>query len=208
MNGPRGIEESKDPKQQSYIGVWDRIWVGRSSDEQHLLALKASDYLNDDEDIKTVEDWGSGACFLAKYLRPDIEYTPIDAATNIESKFTVNVVDLVDYKSSVDGIFLKHVLEHNYAWEKIFRNFLSSFKRRGVVVIFTPFSGDVDDRVITCTYESQNDKKESVRIPDISLSREKFDNIVKEYPGVSYTEQTIKWDSPYKIENILNFTRA
>jgi hypothetical protein len=48
------------------------------------------------------------------------------------------VVDLVAYRSTVPGIFLRHVLEHNEAWVQLLDNALASFTERMVLILFTP----------------------------------------------------------------------
>jgi hypothetical protein len=37
------------------------------------------------------------------------------------------VVDLAHYRSNVPGIFMRHILEHNYEWARILDNALASF---------------------------------------------------------------------------------
>ena len=48
-------------------------------------------------------------------------------------------LDLADYISTPDGIFMHHVLEHDLRWRIILRNALTSFRRRMVLVVHTPF---------------------------------------------------------------------
>jgi hypothetical protein len=84
----------------------------------------------------TVEDWGCGYgtfrdhCTAQRYIGVDGSLSP--AADRL--------VDLLTYRSSVEGILLRHVLEHNpTGWDHILRNAVESFSKRLVLVIFTPF---------------------------------------------------------------------
>jgi hypothetical protein len=63
------------------------------------------------EDCTIVEDWGVGAGGFKKY-RPDA--IGIDGS---QTPFADKIVDLVNYRSNVDGIFMRHVLER---WARLF----------------------------------------------------------------------------------------
>jgi hypothetical protein len=82
-----------------------------------------------------VEDWGCGACYARNFLN-ETSYFGIDGSP---SPWTNLVEDLVSYRSETPGIFMRHVLEHNWKWSKILDNAISSFQRRMVLIIFTPF---------------------------------------------------------------------
>src|SRR5919109_3839778 len=81
-----------------------------------------------------VEDWGCGAGWLRTLLPPD-RYRGLDGTA---SPFCDAVVDLVTYRSTVPGVLLRHVLEHNYAWAQILDNALASFTERMALILFTP----------------------------------------------------------------------
>lgn len=95
------------------------------------------------EDCKEVEDWGCGyGTFRSYCLSP--KYTGIDGS---ESPGADYVRDLRNYTSDVQGIFLRHVLEHNpTGWRQILLNALQSFSNKMVLAIYTPF-GDVTRNV-------------------------------------------------------------
>jgi hypothetical protein len=81
-----------------------------------------------------IEDWGCGAGWLRTVLPPD-RYRGLDGTA---SPGCDAVVDLVTYRSTVHGVFLRHVLEHNEAWARILDNALASFIDRMVLILFTP----------------------------------------------------------------------
>src|SRR5262249_21544228 len=88
------------------------------------------------EDCAVVEDWGVGAGGFKRY-RPDA--IGIDGS---KTPFADKIVDLVSYRSNVDGIFIRHVLEHNYDWPRILDNPLHSAKKV-CVLFFVPFSTEL-----------------------------------------------------------------
>ena len=134
-----------------------------------------------------VEDWGSGTGAFKRihkggYLGIDGSITP----------FVDKLVDLRNYTSSVDGIMMRHVLEHNYEWEKVLDRAISSFKRRFCLVIFTPFS--------THTKVIAQNKKHGVDVPDISFSKK---DIEKHFKDLKWKlTENIKTKTGYGVEHI------
>jgi hypothetical protein len=96
------------------------------------------------DDCETVEDWGCGTAWAKRYRTG--AYVGIDMAP----KFADIVVNLSDYTSDVDGIFMRSVLEHNLEWEPILRNAVASFRKRLVLILFTPMQDET--RVLNETY--------------------------------------------------------
>ena len=94
-------------------------------------------------DCREVEDWGCGFGTFRRFcLSPT--YIGIDGS---ESAAADLVIDLRKYTSDVEGILLRHVLEHNpIGWRQIFLNAIQSFSKKMVLVIYTPF-GDVTQNV-------------------------------------------------------------
>lgn len=86
------------------------------------------------KDCGLVEDWGCGPAYSKKYrVGP---YRGIDGTEG----FCDVVADLATYTSSPDGIFMRHVLDHNEDWRPILLNALSSFKERMSLIFFTPWA--------------------------------------------------------------------
>lgn len=85
-----------------------------------------------------VEDWGSGLSFGRQYITRS-RYVGIDGST--KNPFADVHADLRTYTSQADGIFIRHVLEHNTEWRRILQNAVDSFRSRLVLVFFTPFGG-------------------------------------------------------------------
>jgi hypothetical protein len=99
-----------------------------------LTYVKAARFLGG---LAAVEDWGCGGAWFRNFLPDTIRYKGIDADGSAEPD---EIADLARYTSHVDGILLRHVLEHNPAWEAILANALRSFTRRLVLVLSTPFA--------------------------------------------------------------------
>jgi hypothetical protein len=139
-----------------------------------------------------IEDWGCGAggfksLFnkdnLHKYIGVDGSITPF---SNIKA-------DLTNYTSEVDGIYMRHVLEHNYEWKLILENACKSFTKKMCLILFTPFSNQ--------TNEIAHNLKHGVDVPDLSFDKNELIAIFKKY-NISYDLLTIQSDTGYNIEHI------
>jgi len=83
-----------------------------------------------------IEDWGCGESKFKKYIEKNhIEYIGID--NSIESNTNIKA-DLCQYTSSVDGIFMRDVLEHNSEWKKILQNACKSFNKKMCLIFLKP----------------------------------------------------------------------
>jgi hypothetical protein len=150
------IREGENPG--TNLGRWDgrhaaleRIEPYGDSESYRIGA----EYLRD---CVTVEDWGCGKGWFSKFRTHG--YVGIDGS---RSPFASQVADLVEYSSSVDGIFMRHVLEHNYDWKRILHNALRSFRSRMVLVIYTPWSTGETKEIVFI---------ERVGVPEISFNRD------------------------------------
>jgi hypothetical protein len=68
-------------------------------------------------DIDTIEDWGCGSGGFRRFWTKN--YIGIDGSN---TPFADRIEDLCTYKSDVDGILIRHILEHNVLWEDILKN--------------------------------------------------------------------------------------
>lgn len=84
----------------------------------------------------TVEDWGCGPAYSKRYRKGT--YLGLDGTAG----FCDRVVDLRTYRSSVPGIFMRHVLEHNHDWKQIIEGALASFTERMSLIFFTPWQSE------------------------------------------------------------------
>lgn len=151
-----------------------------------------SDFLSD---CLTVEDWGVGGGgflrFLPTAIGVDGSDTPFASKKNI---------DLCTYTSDVEGIHMRHVLEHNYGWEKILDNLLRSASKKICLTFFINLSDDD-------TKELAHNLKHGVDVPDLSISKVKFDNILSKYKVKSVEIINLKTDTSYKNEIVYKITK-
>jgi SAM-dependent methyltransferase len=136
-----------------------------------------------------IEDWGCGTAYAKQFVQASA-YVGIDGS---ESRFVDKVADLQIYRSQADCIFMRHVLEHNYGWRLILENAVRSFRKRMVLVLFTPFAED--EKKI-----GDNDG-----IPDLSLRRE---DVMAFLGGLSVTEESLKSETQYGEEHIFYIGRS
>jgi hypothetical protein len=117
-------------------------------------------------DCARVEDWGCGTGWL-RTLVPAQRYWGVDGTA---SPFADAVVDLAVYRSQVEGVFMRHVLEHNHDWQQVLDNAVASFTQRMVLILFTPMVertrawqelagvGGVDVPVISFAHQELTDR--------------------------------------------------
>lgn len=169
------------------LGRWDQWYKGRKkqgsfrygSTETYKLA---ADFL---KGLDT-EDWG---CGMGAYRRVhEGKYFGLDGSL---TPYVDLVVDLTKYHSNVDGIIMRHVLEHNYDWEKILANAIASFNKRFCLIIFTPFVEE--------THEIANNKIHGVDAPDIAFRKE---DIEKFFKGLKWNRSQVRSTAHYGHENI------
>jgi hypothetical protein len=120
----------------SNVGKWNRWYSGLRKGEPQAYGDTSTYQLGADwlKDCVFVEDWGCGKGWFSRFI-PAVKYRGIDGS---HSPFAENIVDLVNYQSDVPGIFMRHVIEHNYEWKSLLTNALNSFSDRMVLVLFTP----------------------------------------------------------------------
>lgn len=142
---------------------------------------KAMNFLSD---CATVEDWGCGTAYARNFLKTQ-KYIGVD---NSPSKFCDIVTNLTTYKSNVEGILIRHVLEHNFEWKKILDNALNSCQKKMVLVVFTPFSE-----------VTKQGADNGHNIPDLFFRKE---DLTDRWTGVSFTEECLVTHTQYGVEHI------
>lgn len=141
---------------------------------------------------EVVEDWGCGAGWFKQFCKTI--YIGIDGSN---TPFANKKVDLVTYHSRVDGIFMRHVLEHNHEWQSILENALRSFEKRMCLILFTPLS---DETHVIATNPGY------ANVPDISFSMNELETIFRKH-NVNYTHETFITETQYKTETIIYLER-
>lgn len=82
-----------------------------------------------------VEDWGGAHGHFARYLSASVTYRCVDGTVQCTDQV---LADLATYRSTPEGILLRHVVDMTVHWSAVLVNALASFRRRMVVITFTP----------------------------------------------------------------------
>lgn len=83
-----------------------------------------------------VEDWGCALAYAKRYCKG--EYVGVDGTPGAADV----VADLSTYRSESLGIYMRHVLEHNYDWRDILTNALESFTEKMTLVFYRPLKSE------------------------------------------------------------------
>jgi len=183
------MEQQHDPK--SNVGKWNDWYADLHSDGMGAFRYggtvtyrMAAAFM---ADVAEVEDWGCGAGgFQTVMPRPlhRCRWKP-DAVAD-------RIVDLCEYSSNVEGIVMRHVLEHNEDWQRILNRALRSFTRKFCLILFTPFS--------ETTHQIAYNAQHGVDVPDISFRRS---DIEDRMVGLRWELfESIPTESGYGIEHV------
>lgn len=190
LNKIKSAMSGTTQKTESNVGKWKKNYEGLSEIKTYADETSyrlAADFL---ADVAPVEDWGCGSGGFRLFCKS--EYIGVDGTKN---PFVDKVVDLATYTTEAEGILLRHVLEHNPAWEKILANALSSFGKKLCIAVFTPFAEET--KVIK--YYKKMD------VVDISFNR---DDLIRHFEPFKWTsEEDLKTDSQYGIEHVFYLER-
>lgn len=149
---------------------------------------KAADFIGELD----VQDWGCGAAGFKRVYKGH-HYIGIDGTKN---PFVDVVVDLRYFVSKVDGIVMRHVLEHNYDWRKVLENALVSFDKKFCLMIFTPFQDE--------TKEIAHNAKDGVDVPDIGFKQSDIEDYLAPF---KWWMETIDSHVHYRKEYIYYIER-
>lgn len=178
---------------QSNAGKWNRWYAMLGQEPEPYAATKTYEigarWLGTCE---TVEDWGCGKGWLTTLIEPG-RYRGIDGS---ESPFADEVVDLVSYRSEVPGIFMRHVIEHDFRWAQILDNALASFTQRMVLILFTPLG----DRTRDIEWEKDPG------VPNISFKLVDITDRI-DAANATWAVQTIESPSKFGVETIIQIGR-
>lgn len=171
------------------LGLWD--YSKASPDQKYgdddVTYEKAMTFLSD---CPLVEDWGCGFGYAKKFCKTT--YRGIDGS---KGPVTDVIADLREYKSEADGILLRHVLEHNHGWKKVLDNAIGSFKKKLVIILFTPLQPTT--RVLTINRGYHN-------VPDIGFQKE---DILGPLNGLQVKEEVLRTRTQYGLEFVFYVSR-
>lgn len=174
----------------SNVGRWDRVYslvTERRPYGDDTTYRLGADHL---APCSLVEDWGCGMGWMREHIGPD-RYRGIDGS---QTPYADEVVDLATYRSQVPGVFLRHVLEHDYRWAQILDNAAASATERLVVVLFTPLA--------ETTHKIGGSSDPDV--PDIAFRLGDMLDLLDEFDVTVSHHET---DTQYRVETMLACTR-
>jgi hypothetical protein len=142
------------------------------------------------KNCKTVEDWGCGKGWFSTFVKPD-RYRGIDGS---KTPFANEVVDLTQYHSQVEGIFMRHVLEHDFRWAEILDNALESFTKRMFLVLFTPLADTTGDIEF----------EDPPGVPNIAF---RLSDLTDRMDGLEVEHETFASETKYDTETVFRISR-
>jgi hypothetical protein len=177
----------------SSAGKWDR-WYGLLGDKPEPYGPSVTYQLGADwlAPCDLVEDWGCGKGWMRKLI-PAGRYRGVDGSG---TPFADIVADLTAYRSTVPGVFMRHVIEHDHDWDLILDNAVASAQERLCVILFTPLAETTRQIAFA----------EDPGVPDISFRLGDLTDRVDD-AGFSWSAETLDTPTQYKTETILRCKR-
>lgn len=169
---------------ESNVGKWSR-WYGLLGDEPEpygdtITYQAGAEWL---AECPQVEDWGCGKGWMSRFVEP-ARYRGLDGSY---SRFADEVVDLALYRSQTPGLFMRHVLEHDYRWRDILDNAVASFTDRMVLVLFTPLQKETRELAFN----------PDPGVPDIGFAKR---DITDRFGDVVWKAKTVETRTQYGSE--------
>ena len=175
----------------SNVGKWNEWYAGMQPGQENIALYgealtyrMAAAFL---ADLEGVEDWGCGKGGFRLFCQN--KYKGIDGS---ETPYADEIADLTTYRSAPEGILLRHVLEHNYDWEKILASAVASFRKKLCLILFTPFA--------EATAEIAHNRHLGVDVPDLSLAATEIE---RHFDGLRFRLfRDLTTKSQYKVEHV------
>ncbi len=164
----------------SMLGRWDSWYAGLPAEPSAfrygdtITYEMAAEFLSD---CPIVEDWGCGAGGFKRYCKT--QYIGVDGSA---TPFSDVVADLCTYRSSADGVLLRHVLDHNYRWMDVLENALSTATKKVCLVLFTPPA--------LVTGEIAHNRQHGVDVPDIAFRPQDLERCFRDKSWSCHTLHT------------------
>jgi hypothetical protein len=177
---------------ESNVGKWNRWYASLTEPQAYGDTITYEWGAKFLEDCPLVEDWGCGKGWMRRFI-PEDRYVGLDGS---HSPFADKIVDLATYRSSVPGVFMRHVLEHNYQWAAILENAVASAQSKFFLVLFTP----------TAETTREIAYAEDPGVPDISF---RLEDIIEPIvaSGMELESETIHTSTQYGVETVFRCTR-
>lgn len=187
-------------RNESNFGKWNEFYKNLPQEPSAwfygdtITYEKGAEFL---KDCSTVEDWGCGAGGFKRFRKDAVG---IDGSI---TRFADKIKDLVNYKTTCEGIFIRHVLEHNSEWKTILINALKSATKKLVIIIFTPLNETQSVEIVEGTAEN---KLHGIIVPNFSLNKNEIKEILIKNSAYFILEPIVT-NTQYNIETIYYITK-
>lgn len=174
------------------LGKWDRWYADLDEPQPYgdtVTYQIGADWL---AGCSLVEDWGCGKGWMRRLI-PDDRYRGVDGS---RTPFADVIADLAVYRSDVAGVFIRHVLEHNYGWKKVLDGALMSARERLCLVLFTPLADQTGEIAFAA----------DPGVPDIAFRLDDLTTRI-EIAGFCWTVETLPTATQYGVETVLRCER-
>jgi hypothetical protein len=139
-----------------------------------------------------IGDWGCGKGWLRTLVAAG-RYRGIDGS---RTPFADEVADLASYRSETPGIFMRHVLEHDFRWRLILDNALASFTERMALILFTPLAAETHDM----------EWEDPPGVPNLAFRLADLTGPM-DAAGLAYTHRTLPTAAKYGVETVFLLER-
>lgn len=134
----------------SNVDKWSRWYDGVTLDEPQTYGDETTYRMGVQwlKDCDPIYDLGCGKGGFTKVARDMGAGFRIIGVDGSDTPFADITTDLVDLKinpavvNPTSGVFMRHVLEHDYRWEKILNNAVRLCTKRLFLVLFTPLQDE------------------------------------------------------------------
>lgn len=172
-------------------GKWDEFYSDLKDPDHYIDTATyemGADFL---KDCNEVEDWGCGKGWFAT-VALKLNVVGVDGSN---TPFADKIVDLEDYTTSVEGIFMRHVAEHNFEWEKVLENLTDSFTKRACVIFYTPMNNKSDEALVVTMSPGWDN------IPELSIPTSVWERMLDK-KNIKYEIKVVDSTSFYGVETV------
>lgn len=176
------------------IGKWDRWYNGLTLETPQTYGDSATYEMGAGwlAGCDPIYDLGCGKGGFWSTIRALGMSTMILGVDGSQTPFAGRIVDLATFVDRpAPGVFMRHVLEHDFRWVDILTNAIALFDHRMVLVLFTPLQPET----------KQIAWNADPGVPDIGFAPADIEWIFDNH-GLSYTRGTYKTGTQYGEETV------